>query len=124
MTARDVAWSIDSIRDGTVISPKATPYKSIAGVEAAGPLTVIFHLKHPDNFLLTNLSTTAFGVIPSAPDRSASSASVSIRTSLSPAIPRSPLAAPTTSRRSRFSLATCPPSTSGISIPSSFTAGG
>jgi peptide/nickel transport system substrate-binding protein len=64
MTARDVLWSIDSIRNGTVISPKATPYKSIASVEAAGPLTVIFHLKHPDNFLLTNLSTAAFGVIP------------------------------------------------------------
>ena len=64
MTARDVIWSIDSIRNGTVISPKATPYKSIAGVEAVGPLTVIFHLKHPDNFLLTNLSTAAFGVIP------------------------------------------------------------
>lgn len=64
MTARDVVWSIDSIRDGTVISPKATPYKSIAGVEADGPLTVVFHLKHPDNFLLTNLSTGAFGVIP------------------------------------------------------------
>lgn len=64
MSARDVAWSIDSMRDGTVISPKAATYRSVASVEAAGPLTLIFHLKHPDNFLLTNLSTGAFGVVP------------------------------------------------------------
>ncbi len=64
LTARDVVWSIDSIRNGAVISPKAAAYKSIASVEAAGPLTVVFHLNHPDNFLLTNLATGAFGVVP------------------------------------------------------------
>lgn len=64
LTARDVVWSIDSMRNGAVISPKAAAYASIERVEAAGPLTVIFHLKHPDNFLLTNLSTSAFGVVP------------------------------------------------------------
>lgn len=64
LTARDVVWSIDSMRNGAVISPKAAAYASIDRVEAAGPLAVIFHLKHPDNFLLTNLSTSAFGVVP------------------------------------------------------------
>ena len=64
LTARDVVWSIDSMRDGTVISPKAAAYKSVESVQAAGPLTVVFHLKHPDNFLMTNLSTGAFGVVP------------------------------------------------------------
>ncbi|MGH9600672.1 MAG: ABC transporter substrate-binding protein [Terracidiphilus sp.] len=64
MTARDVVWSIDSMRNGAVISPKAAAYASIDRVESAGPLTVIFHLRHPDNFLLTNLSTSAFGVVP------------------------------------------------------------
>lgn len=64
LTARDVVWSIDSMRNGAVISPKAAAYASIDRVEAAGPLTVVFHLKHPDNFLLTNLSTSAFGVVP------------------------------------------------------------
>ena len=64
LTARDVAWSIDSMRDGTVISPKAAAYASIAAVQTPDPHTVILHLNHPDNFLLTNLSTGAFGVIP------------------------------------------------------------
>lgn len=64
MTARDVVWSINSMRNGAVISPKAAAYKSITSVQATGPLTVVFHLKHPDNFLLTNLATGAFGVIP------------------------------------------------------------
>src|SRR6185312_6689938 len=48
----------------TVISPKAAAYSSVASVEAAGPQTVVFHLKEPDNFLLTNLATGAFGVVP------------------------------------------------------------
>jgi ABC-type transport system substrate-binding protein len=64
MTARDVVWSIESMRNGAVISPKAAAYASIDRVEATGPLTVVFHLRHPDNFLLTNLSTSAFGVVP------------------------------------------------------------
>lgn len=64
MTARDVVWSVDSMRNGTVISPKAAAYSSVASVEAAGPQTVVFHLKDPDNFLLTNLATGAFGVVP------------------------------------------------------------
>jgi len=64
LTARDVAWTIDSIRSGQLISPKAAAYASVESVEARDPLTVIFHLKRADNFLLTNLSTGAFGVVP------------------------------------------------------------
>ena len=64
LTARDVAWTIDSMRNGTVISPKAAAYASVASVEAKDPRTVVLHLKHPNNFLLTNLSTGAFGIVP------------------------------------------------------------
>lgn len=64
MTARDVVWSINSMRDGTVISPKAATYASIEKVEAPDARTVILDLKQPDNFLLTNLATGAFGVVP------------------------------------------------------------
>lgn len=64
LTARDVKWTIDSMRDGTVISPKAAAYASVASIEAPDPHTVIFHLKHPDNFLLENLSTSAMGIVP------------------------------------------------------------
>lgn len=62
--ARDVKWTIDSILDGTVISPKRAAYASIASVEVRDPLTVVFHLKHADNFLLRNLSTGAMGMVP------------------------------------------------------------
>jgi len=64
MTARDVVWSVRSMLDGTVISPKAATYASIDTVEATDARTVTIHLKRPDNFLLTNLSTGALGIIP------------------------------------------------------------
>ncbi len=64
MTSRDVVFSIKSMRDGTIISPKAATYASIASMDAPDPLTVIFHLRTPDNFLLTNLSTGALGIVP------------------------------------------------------------
>jgi peptide/nickel transport system substrate-binding protein len=64
LTARDVAWTVNSIRTGTVISPKAAAYASVETVVAQDARTVVFHLKHADNFLLTNLSTGAFGVVP------------------------------------------------------------
>jgi len=64
LTARDVVWTIQSMRTGVVISPKAGSYASVDTVEAPDDLTVVLHLKHPDNFLLTNLSTGAMGIVP------------------------------------------------------------
>jgi len=64
LTARDVAWTIDSMRNGTVISPRAAAFVAVASVEVRDPLTAVFHLKRPDNFLLTNLSTGAMGIVP------------------------------------------------------------
>ena len=69
LTARDVVWTINSMRDGTVISPKATAYASVNSVEARDAQTVVFHLKHADNFLLTNLSTGAIGIVPEGSGR-------------------------------------------------------
>lgn len=69
LTARDVVWTINSMRNGTVISPKAATYASVASVEARDAQTVIFHLKTPDNFLLTNLSTGAMGIVPEGSGR-------------------------------------------------------
>ncbi|WP_420239761.1 ABC transporter substrate-binding protein [Telmatobacter bradus] len=64
LTARDVAWTLDSMRNGTVVSPRTASYASVDSVEARDPLTVVFHLKHPDNYLFTNLSTGALGIVP------------------------------------------------------------
>ena len=69
LTSRDVVWTIDSMRNGTVISPKAATYASVDSIEAPDARTVIFHLKHPDNFLLTNLSTGAMGIVPEGSGR-------------------------------------------------------
>jgi peptide/nickel transport system substrate-binding protein len=52
------------MRDGTVITPKASSYAAIASVAAPDPETVVLHLKAPDNFLLINLSTGAMGIVP------------------------------------------------------------
>jgi peptide/nickel transport system substrate-binding protein len=71
LTARDVLWTLMSMgvaggegRDGNVISPKAASYASIDSIAAPDAHTVVFHLKYPDNFLLTNLSTGAIGIVP------------------------------------------------------------
>jgi peptide/nickel transport system substrate-binding protein len=64
LTARDVAWTIDSMRAGVVISPRAATFASVANIEVRDPATVVFHLKRPDNFLLANLSTGAMGIVP------------------------------------------------------------
>jgi peptide/nickel transport system substrate-binding protein len=72
LTARDVLWTIDSMiqsrigsgGSGAVISPKAAAYASIDTMEAPDERTVVLHLKHADNFLMTNLSTGAMGIVP------------------------------------------------------------
>ncbi len=69
LSARDVVWTIDSIRTGVVISPKAAAYASVDSIEAKDALTVVFHLKHADNFLLRNLSTGAMGIVPEGSGR-------------------------------------------------------
>jgi len=69
LTSRDVAWTIGSMRNGTVISPRAAAFASVESVEARDPLTAVFHLKKPDNFLFTNLSTGAMGIVPAGSTR-------------------------------------------------------
>jgi ABC-type dipeptide transport system, periplasmic component len=69
LTARDVKWTVDSLRDGTIISAKSTVFASVNSVEARDRLTVVFHLRQPDNFLLRNLSTGATGIVPEGSGR-------------------------------------------------------
>ena len=57
------------MRNGTVIAPKAASYASVDTIAAPDPHTVIFHLKQADNFLLTNLSTGAMGIVPEGSGR-------------------------------------------------------
>jgi peptide/nickel transport system substrate-binding protein len=64
LTARDVAWTITSMRDGTVVTPKANAYDAIERIETPNELTVVLHLKRADNSLLENLTTSALGIVP------------------------------------------------------------
>ena len=67
LTAQDVKWTIESMIDSkhsSIVSPKAKSYAAIATIATPDDYIVILHLKQPDNFLLTNLSTGAFGIIP------------------------------------------------------------
>ena len=64
LTSADVVWTLNSMRDGTVLTPKASSYNSVSTVEAMDPWTVRILLKEPDNFLLGNLSSSAMGIVP------------------------------------------------------------
>jgi peptide/nickel transport system substrate-binding protein len=64
LAARDVVYTLNSMRDGTVITAKSGSYNSVASIESPDESTVTLHLKRPDNFLLSNLSTGAMGIVP------------------------------------------------------------
>ncbi len=64
LSSRDVAWTINSMRDGVVISAKTNTYAAVTGIETPDAGTVIFHLSRPDNSLLENLTASAMGIVP------------------------------------------------------------
>ena len=64
LTSRDVKWTLDSIRDGSLITLKTTTYKLIERVDAPDDATLIIHLSEPDGTLLYNVSDGAFGIVP------------------------------------------------------------
>ena len=64
LTSADVVWTLESMRMGWVVTPKAASYDAVASVDAPDPWTVRLRLKHPDLFLLGNLSSSAMGIVP------------------------------------------------------------
>jgi peptide/nickel transport system substrate-binding protein len=62
--AEDVAWTIRSMTDGTLVTAKGGAFASVDRVEVRDPLTVVVHLKYPDAGLLFNMSDGLFGVVP------------------------------------------------------------
>ena len=64
LTARDVKFTLDSVRDGSLRTAKASTYRLVASVEAPDDHTVIVRLKEPYAPLLWNLADGAFGVVP------------------------------------------------------------
>ncbi|MBW4039587.1 MAG: ABC transporter substrate-binding protein [Acidobacteria bacterium] len=70
LSSADVAWSIRSMSNGTLISPKAGAFASITAIDTPDPLTLILHTRTPDPSLLFNLSDGLFGVVESGANRS------------------------------------------------------
>ena len=69
LTAADVKYTLDSMRNGTVITAKAGALARIDHVDAPDAATVVIHLKQPDAALLWNLSDGALGIVPAGSGR-------------------------------------------------------
>jgi len=69
LTAADVAWSIRSMTDGTILTGKGDAFKDVASVSVSDPLTLVLHMSKPNQSLLFNLSDGLFGVVESGAGR-------------------------------------------------------
>jgi peptide/nickel transport system substrate-binding protein len=64
LTSADVKYTLDSMRNGTVITAKAASFAHVDRIDAPDAATVVIHLKQPDAALLWNLSDGAIGIVP------------------------------------------------------------
>jgi peptide/nickel transport system substrate-binding protein len=64
LTAEDVAYTINSLIDGTLLTAKSGNFAAVKHAEATDRLTVVVHMKRPDEGLLFNVSDGLFGVVP------------------------------------------------------------
>ncbi len=69
LTARDVKWTLDSVRNGTVITLKSAAFKLLDTVEARDDFTVVLHLKEADAPLMWSLTDGALGIVPYGSDK-------------------------------------------------------
>lgn len=64
LTSKDVKWTLDTMRDGSLRTIKGATYKLVDRVEAPDDFTLVVHLTEPFAPLLWNLSEGAFGIVP------------------------------------------------------------
>ncbi len=64
LEAQDVAFTIRSMVNGTLVTAKGGAFSSVDRVETPDRLTVVMRLKRPDAGLLFNMSDGLFGVVP------------------------------------------------------------
>ena len=69
LASRDVKWTLDSVRDGSLITLKTTTYKLVDHIDVPNESTLIIHLSAPDGTLLYNVSDGAFGIVPYGSDK-------------------------------------------------------
>ncbi len=63
LTAEDVAWSIRSMTNGTLVTSKGGSFAGVTAVEVRDPLTLAVRTRTPEPSLLFNLSDGLFGVV-------------------------------------------------------------
>ncbi len=64
LEAEDVAWTVRSMVDGTLLTAKGGAFQAVDRVEAPDRLTVVVRLTRPDAGLPFNMSDGLFGVVP------------------------------------------------------------
>lgn len=64
LTARDVKWTLDTMRDHTILTAKYQAFRNVAAIDAPDAQTVIIHMRQPDAALLWSLSDGAIGIVP------------------------------------------------------------
>jgi peptide/nickel transport system substrate-binding protein len=64
LEAEDVAYTIRSLIDGSLLTAKGGSFAAVDRVETRDRLTVVVHMKRPDAGLLFNMSDGLFGVVP------------------------------------------------------------
>jgi len=64
LTAADVAWTLDSMHNGSLLTAKGGNFATLNHTEVTGPYTVVLHLKRPDAALLFNLGDGSIGIVP------------------------------------------------------------
>ena len=63
LDASDVAWSIDSMHDGSIVTSKSGNFASVDHAEVVDARTCVVHLKKPDASLLFNMSDELSAVV-------------------------------------------------------------
>lgn len=63
LDAADVAYSIESMHNGSIVTSKAGSFASVDRAEAQDARTCVVHLKQPDGGLLFNMSDGLFAVV-------------------------------------------------------------
>jgi peptide/nickel transport system substrate-binding protein len=64
LEAADVAYTIESLVDGSLVTAKSGNFAAVDRAEARDRLTVVVRMKRPDSGLLFNMSDELFGVVP------------------------------------------------------------
>lgn len=64
LTARDVKWTLDTMRNHSVLTAKYQAFRNISAIDAPDAQTVVIHLRQPDAALLWNVSDGAIGIVP------------------------------------------------------------